>query len=144
VEGVVDWWRRYVIPEVAPPPEGPDDTWALLRARLRPDERPERIATDDEEVAGRRLLAALEAKDAAEDEVAALRLALAGAAESEDVAGVGWRAKWTERTSTDWAALAREEAIPRRVIERYTRRSPMFTFRRAKADATDEPEEATL
>jgi len=139
VEGVVDWWRRYVIPEVAPPPEGPDDTWALLRARVMPESRVERIADDQEDVAGLRLLAALEAKDALEEEVAALRLGLAAAAETEDLAGTGWRGKWTERRSTDWAALAREEAIPRRVIERYSRSAPVFTFRRAKV-ADEAPE----
>ena len=145
VEGVVDWWRRYVVPEVAPPPEGPDDTWALLRASMTPeDARPERVAIDEEEVAARRLLAALEAKDEVEAEIAALRLQLAQAAESADLAGVGWRGRWTERRTTDWPALARELRLPKRVVESYTRQTPMFTFRRAKAEPEEEPEEATV
>ena len=137
-EEVAAWWARYVVPEVSPDPEGPGDTWALIRAQVAPDARGERVAADQEAVLGAQLLTLLEHQDHLAQEVEDRRRALAVAAQEEDLSGPGWRATWHPRRTTDWAGIVREARVPESVIRMYRTEAPVFTFRRTK-----NPEEAT-
>ena len=136
--GVVAWWRTYVIPEVAPEALTKGEAWDLLRARVRVEARPSRIAGDEEELLGRQLVSLMEQQDDIANLMDGLRRDLATHAAGEDIAGKGWRARWGERRSTDWAILAREEGLPRRLVESYTHATKTFTFRRAKGEEPDD------
>lgn len=135
VEGVRDWWSRYVVPEVSPPPSGPDDTWALLRARVSSNqERAERIATEPEEQVALELAALMaQATDLAE-RIEERRRVLAQAAQDNDLVGQGWRGRWGDRRTTDWRAIVAAEGVPEAVVADYTRTAPVFTFRRGREE----------
>jgi hypothetical protein len=138
---VAGWWSGYVLGEVAPPAVDDDDRWAVLRAlKARDPAGVPRVAVDEEEVLGARLVAALATEDALKAEVAELRLAVAEAAAGDTLAGQGWKAGWSDRRQTDWAAIVRDEKVPRRVMDRYTTTQRVFTFRRSRA-AVDDTEE---
>jgi predicted phage-related endonuclease len=138
VDGVIDWWRRYVLTEVAPDPTGPDDLWALLRARVASlgGDRQARVATDEEEVAAAHLAVLMEQARDIDDAIAQVRLELAAAAEDADLLGHGWRGTWTSRSVTDWRGLAAALGASQDLVEGATRESALFTVRRRRsADA---------
>ena len=135
---VADWVRDYLRPQVAPDPETDNDRWALVRARALQEDRPVRLATGEEEAVAARLAALLDHQRDLEAEVDALRLHLAESTQDGDLIGSTWRARWTDRKRTDWAAVARRARVPRYVVEAATSRSPVFTFRR-----TNTPQEAS-
>jgi predicted phage-related endonuclease len=130
-EEVAAWWARYVVPEVSPDPEGPADTWALLRAQVSPEGRTERVAADQEAVLAAQLLTLLAHQDHLAEEVEERRRALAVLAQDVDLVGPGWRATWGARKSTDWRGVVEAERIPPAIVRRFERVSPTFTFRRS-------------
>jgi len=133
-ERVAWWWQTYVVSEVSPPASGPGDTWALLRARVSQQEgREDRLASDEEAVAAAHLAVLLDQRGDLDARLEEVRLELAGMAGEANLAGSGWRAVWSSRRTTDWAAVAQERRVPASVIDRHTRVSPVFTFRRTKA-----------
>jgi hypothetical protein len=129
-EEVAAWWARYVVPEVSPDPEGPQDTWALLRAQVSPDARQERVAADQEAVLGAQLLTLLEHQDHLAQEVEERRRALAVAAQDQDLVGPGWRATWSARKATDWRAVVEAARVPPARVAQHQKAAPTFTFRR--------------
>lgn len=127
---VARWWAAHVLAEVAPDPEGPSDVWALLRARAAgAEDRPDRIATDDEEVLAAHLAVLMDQRADLDALADGVRRELAQAAGDANLAGRGWRATWSSRRSTDWRTVAQLFAPPRD-IEAHTTAAPVFTFRR--------------
>lgn len=133
VADLVDWWYRYVIPEVAPPADTPASAWRLMKATAATDGRQTRLATPDEQRLGSELLAITRDVDALETRGDAIRRELAELAADSDIGGVGWAASWRERADVSWKSVAVEAGASPDVVERYTRRSASFTFRTAKA-----------
>lgn len=132
---VAEWWDGYVRRQISPMPEGDADRWALVRAlAARAPSRDSRIATDDEAVVAAHLSVLLAQADDVAAQIADLRLEMAEAAEGTDLIGTGWRATWHDRRQVDWAAIVRDERVPKRIIERYETTSRVFTFRRTKTE----------
>jgi len=133
---VAGWWRDHVLGDSAPDPSSVDDRWALLRAfaRTTPD-RQERIATPQEQAIGTQLRREMAERIAVDDRIELLRLELADASQEYDVGGVGWKATWSNRATTDWRAIAHAiagEPVAQDVIEAHTKSTRMFTFRQGR------------
>jgi putative phage-type endonuclease len=135
-ELVRDWWQRYVLTERAPDATGPDDQWALLRTRLRPDPRPERLAVGDEQLAGSRLARLMTERQQLDGAIEQARLELAQLAGQNDLVGLNWAGRWTTRRTVDWRALAQSMGATDGDVERHSRTAPVFTFRRT-SDSTE-------
>lgn len=140
-ERVRVWWDRHVIGGESPPPQTEDDEWAIVRGRVSPPPREVRTPGLSEEVLAAELVVLLNHSDQIAAQIVERRLALAEASARADLVGEGWRATWSERTSTDWRAVAREAAVPPNVVDIHTHQSPVFTFRRStpSGEAQDTP-----
>lgn len=141
VADLVDWWYRYVVPEVAPEADTPASAWRLFKATANLDERQTRIATPDEQRLGAELLAITRQVDALEKSADAIRRDLASLSADSNINGVGWVASWHERADVSWKSAAIEAGATPDVVERFTRRSASFRFR-SSASVDPEPLEA--
>jgi hypothetical protein len=132
---VADWWQSYVVAEMAPDPASDEDRWELIRATLRIGEgarRMERLAVPEEQELGAELMVLLGHEEALKAQIEERRQRLALDASESDIAGAGWTARWAQRRSVDWRALAVTAEIPEGLIAEYTRATPAFTFRRTQ------------
>jgi len=129
---VATWWKDHVLGDRAPDPVTQDDRWALLRSRIRTDVRQERIATPDEQRIGSELRGLLQTRASLDQAIETARLELAMAAKDSDVAGLGWRASWTDRSTVDWRQLASDLAIAQDDIDSHTRTTTSFAFRQGR------------
>jgi predicted phage-related endonuclease len=133
VNDLVDWWYRYVVPEVAPPAETPASAWRLMKATAAVEGRQTRIAAPDEQRLGAELLANIRATAELEARADVIRRQLAEFAADSDISGVGWTAAWKQRADVSWKSVAVEAGAPPELVERFTRRSASFSFRSATA-----------
>lgn len=130
---VSSWWDRHVVAGIAPEANTPGDVWAILRARVATGGRAERLATPDEQERGAALVATLAERDRLDEQADSLRAGLAAHAELADVVGLGWVARWGNRSTIDWQAVARELAGGHpdpELVDEHRRAASTFTFRR--------------
>ena len=135
VELATGWWRRHVVGELAPDPDGPSDAWAILRATAAVDARSERLALPDELATGRALIETNRQIAALEERADELRRELAVAAGEADLLGIGWTARWSDRASTSWKSVAMAAGATPEDIADYTTRTPSFGFRTHEVQA---------
>ena len=127
---LVDWWYRYVVPEVAPDADTPASAWRLLKATADLDGRQKRIATPDEQVLGAELLELARQSATIDERSDAIRRQLAELSSDSDIGGVGWAASWRERADVSWKSVAVDLGATEEQIAAHTRRSSSFVFAR--------------
>lgn len=130
VADLVEWWYRYVVPEVAPPADSPASSWQLMRAAAELDGRQKRIATPDEQVLGAELLELARQSATIDERSDAIRRQLAELSSDSDIGGVGWAASWRERADVSWKSVAVDLGATEEQIAAHTRRSSSFVFAR--------------
>ena len=135
---LVDWWYRFVVPEVAPDPTTPASAWRLVKATASLDGRQERLATTDEQAAGAELIATTRQIAELERREDELRRSLAATALDSNVAGVGWSASWKDRADVSWKTAAVAAGVTPEQVEAATRHSASFVFRSSKSVEVEE------